>query len=77
MSRQMKRVIDLSDFVWNFLVGITIIAVIFKLAGIIELPWLVVLAPFLVPFTVVWLVFIALFLYWFVLTIVKIIKDSK
>lgn len=54
------------DLLWNLLIGVTVLFSVAKLTGWIDWPWWAVLSPFVVPLSLAWLVFIALFVFWFI-----------
>lgn len=69
------------DLLWNFLLGMTCLFIVAKVVGWIDWSWWVVLSPFAVPLSVAWVVFIALFVFWFVVLFYhrlhKYLKDKK
>ena len=69
------------DLLWNLLVGLTVLFVVGKVVGYIDWPWWAVLSPFVVPLSVAWIVFIALFVFWFVVILYhrlsKRLKDKQ
>ena len=69
------------DLLWNLLVGLTVLFVVGKMGGMIDWPWWAVLSPFFVPLSLAWVVFIALFVFWFVVIfyhrLSKYMKEKK
>jgi len=69
------------DLLWNLLVGLTVLFTVGKLVGYLDWPWWAVLSPFVVPLSVVWIVFMALFVFWFCVTFYyrlnHYLKDKK
>lgn len=65
------------DLLWNILVGLTVLFTVAKLLDWIDWPWWVVLSPFAVPLSVLWLVFVALFIFWFVVLAYHGLRNRK
>lgn len=75
------RHVRAADLLWNLLIGLTVLFVVGKVVGFIDWPWWAVLSPFFLPLSVAWIVFVALFVFWFVVILYhrlnKRVKDKK
>jgi hypothetical protein len=70
------RSVSKEELAWNVLVGFTIVGTIFKLSDLIDWPWWIVLAPFLLPFSLIWVVFVCLVVYWLGVLLMERIRGS-
>lgn len=69
--------IRIVDLLWNLLLCLTAIFTAAKIVGWIDWPWWAVLSPFVVPLSVLWLVFVTLFIFWFVVLVYHRLRKRK